>query len=218
MTLRIADGTDCFSERMYKTRIRSWQIQRNYRRKDKESILRLLAAAGTEKSSDSPTLTLRGVPVKMHKIERFRRSQGNVQALGAAIAPYTRSRTTPTPSLRLGDEYHIPEGALFECHQYLQSRLEHISSESHDQFGILHSRALFDMARLYMRSRQAARDCHYELARTFLDCAQAYLTTALRTQEIQLLRTFLCCLEFGSGNNCFETATLFIDFTLKTIP
>ena len=67
---------------MYKKRITKWQLFKNYKAAEKEQIVRSLEDNG-HFDLEHHQLTIRGLPIKMHRIDRYRRerNQGSIAGL-----------------------------------------------------------------------------------------------------------------------------------------
>jgi hypothetical protein len=64
---------------MYKTKIREWELQKNYKASEKQAVLDFLEGLEPPVVKDVH-IKIRGHPVKMHRIFRYSRARGIVQA------------------------------------------------------------------------------------------------------------------------------------------
>jgi hypothetical protein len=94
---------------MYKTKIREWQLQKNYKASEKQAVIDLLEGLAPATASDV-RIEIRGRDVKMHRIFRYSRTRGIVRAddgedltphdasnLGSVEAPTVRTRVQQPP-------------------------------------------------------------------------------------------------------------------------
>src|SRR3954468_23959214 len=63
---------------MYKTKIREWQLQKNYKSTEKQAVLDFLGRL--EPSASDVQIQIRGRPAKMHRIFRYSKVRGIVRA------------------------------------------------------------------------------------------------------------------------------------------
>lgn len=64
---------------MYKTRIKEWHLEKNYKASEKQAVLNLMEEMEPSVASDV-NIEIRGRPVKMHRISRYRKSRGTMRA------------------------------------------------------------------------------------------------------------------------------------------
>jgi hypothetical protein len=88
------------SVKMYKTKIREWQLQKNYKTNEKQAILDFLKKLDPSAVNDIH-IEIRGRPAKINRIFRYSRARGIVRAEdGEDIRP---SDTSDLPSIRAPD-------------------------------------------------------------------------------------------------------------------
>src|ERR1700739_4616620 len=63
---------------MYKTKIREWQLQKNYKSNEKQAVLDFLGRL--EPTSTDVQIQIRGRPAKTHRIFRYSKARGIVRA------------------------------------------------------------------------------------------------------------------------------------------
>src|SRR3954451_19353309 len=116
---------------MYKTKIREWQLQKNYKSTEKQAVLDFLARL--EPSASDVQIQIRGRPAKMHRIFRYSKTRGIVRAdaaqdtfsnkgmgltvhgTGQRLVKLLRHRNKVTTALT-GDtmrSFYVPEGPLW---------------------------------------------------------------------------------------------------------
>jgi hypothetical protein len=66
------------SVKMYKTKIREWQLQKNYKSTEKQAVLDFLGRL--EPTAGDVQIQIRGRPAKMHRIFRYSKARGIVRA------------------------------------------------------------------------------------------------------------------------------------------
>ena len=66
------------SVKMYKTKIREWQLQKNYKSTEKQAVLNFLGRL--EPTASDVKIQIRGRPAKMHRIFRYSKARGIVRA------------------------------------------------------------------------------------------------------------------------------------------
>jgi hypothetical protein len=77
------------SVKMYKTKIREWQLQKNYKSAEKQAVLDFLGRL--EPTASDVQIQIRGRPAKMHRIFRYSKARGIVRADAAQGTFFNRS-------------------------------------------------------------------------------------------------------------------------------
>jgi hypothetical protein len=109
---------------MYKTKIREWQLQKNYKSAEKQAVLDFLRRS--EPIASDARIQIRGRPVKMHRIVRYSKARGIVRADAAqgtfsnkseVLTAYQLLRRHHKITTALTDEtigsFYVPESPLW---------------------------------------------------------------------------------------------------------
>ena len=64
---------------MYKTKIKEWQLQKYYKANEKQAVLELLESAQPS-TANNVRIDIRGRPVKMHRVLRYKKARGLMKA------------------------------------------------------------------------------------------------------------------------------------------
>src|ERR1700722_14306358 len=81
------------SVKMYNTKIREWQLQKNYKSAEKQAVLDLLGRL--KPTASDVQIRIRGRPAKMHRIFRYSKARGIVRA-DAVQGTFSNKSVDPT--------------------------------------------------------------------------------------------------------------------------
>lgn len=225
------------SVKMYKTRIREWHLQRNYKAQEKQAVLDVLKRVELSATSRI-CFEIRGRPVKMDRIFRYSRVSGRADADKVApshLALGTKQRKTqiselydtstreqlihalspPVPlfSLSAPQDLQGAEIIMYETAQYYRSYFS--PKDRFNKPDLLRWQPFFgqsilgDIVDQYVNAWRAARISKYKTARIFLDRVHRQLHLAMLAEHSQLIGTIFEVLYTRSGNANFETTELF---------